>query len=88
MDNCQVFFLLKNSKSEPLVAEMSNLGIYSNCASKKEHVSEIDLFNRIVKERFSDIPDSHDFEKIYELMVVRIARTDIYFYKLFSYIKT
>ena len=30
---------------------MADLGIYLNCAFKKEHVPEIDIFKRTVKDR-------------------------------------
>ena len=36
---------------EPLGKEMTTLGINLNCASKKKHVPEIELFIRTVKER-------------------------------------
>ena len=40
-----------DSKFEPLRAETSDLGILINCASKKEHLPDIEKFNRTVKER-------------------------------------
>ena len=38
-----------DSEFEPLGSEISDLGIYINYAPKKEHVPEIELFNRNVK---------------------------------------
>ena len=38
-----------DSESEPLHAEISDLGIYLNCASEKEHVPDIEIFNYTVK---------------------------------------
>ena len=36
---------------ELLCVEISDIGIYLNCVSKKEHVPAIEIFNRTVKER-------------------------------------
>ena len=38
-------------KFELLRAEMSDLGIFLNCAYKKEHFPDIEQFNQTVKER-------------------------------------
>ena len=38
-----------DSEFEPLGAEMYNIDIYLNCASKKEHITESEQFNYTVK---------------------------------------
>ena len=40
-----------NSEFEPLHAKMADIYISLNCASKKEHVPEIEQFNWTIKEK-------------------------------------
>ena len=71
------------SEFEPLCAEMSDLGISLNCASKKEHVHEIEQFNCTAKERVRSTQSAMTFKIIYKLMIVHLVATAIFWQKIF-----
>ena len=52
-----------DSKFEPLRVETDDIGISLNCASKKEHVPDIERFNRTVKKRARSSQSAMTFKK-------------------------
>ena len=57
---------------------MSDLGIFLNCAYKKEHFPDIEQFNQTVKERVQSAGSSMPFKNIYKLMIVHIVISAIF----------
>ena len=47
----KITHIYSHRKFEPLRAYMADIGISLNCASKKEHVPQFELFNQNIKER-------------------------------------
>ena len=66
---------------------MADLGIYLNCASKKENVPKIEGFDRTVKERVQSAWSAMPSTRIYKLMIVHLVSTAI-LAKCFSLIET
>ena len=62
---------------EPLRKEMTSLGINLNCASKKEHVPEIERFIRIVKERIRSARATMPFKRVSKIMIVHLVASAI-----------
>ena len=67
-----------DSEFEPLHAEMADLGIYLNSKSKKENFTEIDQFNRNVKERVQASQSAMTFKRISKLMIFQLVVSDIF----------
>ena len=62
---------------------MTALGINLNCASKKEHVPEIERFIRTVKERVRSARATMPFKQISNLMKVHIVASAIFWINAF-----
>ena len=62
---------------------MTNLGINLNCASKKEHVPEIESFIQTVKERVRSAQATIPFKRIYKLMIVHLVASAIFWLNAF-----
>ena len=62
---------------EPLHKETA-LGINLNCASKQEHVPEIERFIQIVKERVRSARSTIPFKRISKLMIVHLVASAIF----------
>ena len=58
---------------ETLRKEMKALCIHLNCASKKEHVPEIDRFIQNLKERVRSAQATMQFKYIYKLIIVHLV---------------
>ena len=69
---------------EPLRKDMTALGINLNCASKKEHVPEIERFIRTVKERVRSARSTMLFKRISKLMIVHLVASGIILYQCIS----
>ena len=63
---------------------MADIGIFLNCASKKEHVPEIEIFNLTTKERVQSSRAVMPFKKISTLMIVHIVTADIFWVNISS----
>ena len=57
---------------------MANIGIYLNCASKKEYVPAIERLNITTKERVLYIQVAMNFRRISKLMIVHLVATAIF----------
>ena len=66
-----------DSKFKSLRRQMSDLGINMNCASKKEHVAEIERFIRTVKECVISTQAAMLFKQISKIMIVHIVASGI-----------
>ena len=58
---------------------MADLGISLNCISKKEHVHEVEQFNRTVKERFWYSQAAITFKRISKLMIFHLVASASFF---------
>ena len=72
-----------DNKFEPLREEMDDIGISLNCASKKEHVPDIEQFNRTTRERVRSSWAAMHFKRIYKLMIVYLLATAIFLRNVF-----
>ena len=63
---------------------MYNLGISLNCTPNKEHVPDIELFNRNVKEYVEYSQEAMTFKRISKLMIVNIVATAIFWIIAFT----
>ena len=68
---------------ETLRKEMTAPGINLKCSSKKEHVPEIELFIRTVKERVRYAQSTMTFKKISKLMIVHLVAPTIFWLNVF-----
>ena len=68
---------------KPLRKEMTALGIYLNCASKKEHDPEIDHFIWTVKERVRSTISTMPFNRISKIMIVHLVAYAIFWLNAF-----
>ena len=57
---------------------MADIGIYLNCASKKEHIPDIELLNWKVKERVRSSQVAMNFNLISKVMIVNLVATAIF----------
>ena len=73
---------------ELLQSEMNHLGISLNFVSKKEHVPDIERFNRTINEPIRYTWSSIPFNKLSKLMVVHIIATDIVWLDAFTLLKS
>ena len=67
-----------NCEFEPLRKYMNALGINLNCASKKEHVPEIERFIRTVKDSVRSARATMPFKRISKLMIVHLVASAIF----------
>ena len=61
-----------DSYFEPLREKIADIGISLNCASKKEHVPDIEWLKRTVKENIQCSGSAMLFKWIYKLIIVYI----------------
>ena len=63
---------------------MAYIGIYLNCASNKEHITNIEQLNHTVKERVRSSQAAMPFTRILKLMVVHLVATAIFWTNAFT----
>ena len=63
---------------------MTDLGINLNCASKKEHVLEIERFIRTVKERFRSAQSTMLSKRISKLIILHLVVSDFFLLDSFT----
>ena len=68
---------------EPLRKETTALGINLKCASKKEHVPEIERFIQTVKERVRSAQSTMPFKRISNLIIVHLVASFIFWINAF-----
>ena len=57
---------------------MSDIGIYLNCASKNEHVPNIEWFNWAIKKRVWYTQADITFKTIYKSMITDLVATAVF----------
>ena len=70
---------------ETIRKEMIYIGIKLKCASKKEHVPEIERIIRTVKERVRSARSTMPFKQISKLMIVHLVSSAIFGSMLFPH---
>ena len=65
-------------KFEPLHAEVANIVISLNCASKKEHVTGIELFRQTIKYCVRSAQAATTLKQIPKLMIIHLVTSVIF----------
>ena len=80
----KITYMHTDCEFKPLCKEMTALGINLNCASKKEHVPEIERFIGTVKERARSARSTIPFKRISKIMIVHLVASAIFWINTFT----
>ena len=79
----KITYMHTNYEFEPISKGKTPLDINLNCASKKEHVPEIERFIRTLKERVRSAQATMPFKRISKLMIVHLVASTIFWINAF-----